>query len=79
MKDGIIAKIAMQTGNNYADAYKNMQAPGIRTLWEKDWLSIVSGKQALYHALAEYHQSLIAKASGAIGEELSRLKVSIIN
>ncbi|EDV20985.1 uncharacterized protein TRIADDRAFT_38299 [Trichoplax adhaerens] len=74
MKDGIVAKIAMQTGNNYADAFKNMQTPGVRALWEKDWLPMVSGKQAMYHAVAEYHQALVAKASGAIGEELARLK-----
>ena len=31
----------------------------VRNLWEKDWLAIVSGKQALYNGIAQYHQSRV--------------------
>ena len=33
------------------------------------------GKQAAYHSLAEYHQSLLAKENKEFGEEIARLKV----
>jgi hypothetical protein len=35
----------------------------VRTLWDKDWISIVSGKQALYNAIAQFHQSRVCNAS----------------
>lgn len=34
----------------------------------------VASKQAAYHALAEYHQSLVAKDTKDVGEELVRLR-----
>jgi len=36
----------------------------------------VAGKQAAYHGLAEYYQSLVCKADKSVGEEISRLEVS---
>lgn len=36
----------------------------------------VAGKQAAYHGLTEYYQSLVCKADKSIGEEISRLEVS---
>lgn len=45
-------------------------------IWDKqDWISSVSSKQASYHALAEYHQSQLAKENKDFGEEIARLKV----
>jgi len=36
----------------------------------------VAGKQAAYHGLAEYYQSLVCKADKCVGEEIARLEVS---
>jgi len=36
----------------------------------------VAGKQAAYHGLAEYYQSLVCKADKRVGEEIARLEVS---
>ncbi|OWA53599.1 Programmed cell death 6-interacting protein [Hypsibius exemplaris] len=74
MKDAVIAKLAAQTEDYYADAMKQMQRDNIRMCWEKDWISIIACKQAGYHAIAEYYQSLVHKANKEIGEELARLK-----
>lgn len=37
----------------------------------------IAGKQAAFHAIAEYYQSLVSKANKAIGEELAWLQVSL--
>lgn len=42
----------------------------------QDWVSNVAGKQAAYHALAEYHQAMVAKEKKEFGEEIARLTVS---
>ena len=101
MKDAIIAKVAAQCEDLYAEALKQMQKETVRTLWDKvvllsyyhsspqysslfltfsffykDWLPLVAGKQAAYHGLAEYHQSLVAKSQKNVGEELARLTVN---
>jgi hypothetical protein len=36
----------------------------------------VAGKQAAYHGLTEYYQSLVSKADKSVGEEIARLEVS---
>lgn len=73
MRDLVIAKIAAQCDDLYADALKQMQKDSVRSLWDRDWIPIVAAKQAVYHALAEYHQSLVAKSQKNVGEELARL------
>ena len=44
----------------------------------QDWLSSVSSKQAAYHAVAEYYQSMVSKESKEFGEEIARLKVGLL-
>ncbi|XP_055343943.1 programmed cell death 6-interacting protein-like [Paramacrobiotus metropolitanus] len=77
MKDGVIAKVAAQTEDYYADAMKLMQRESIRMCWEKDWLNIIACKQAGYHAIAEYYQALVHKANKEVGEEVARLKQAL--
>jgi len=77
MKDNIIAKLAAHADDLFAEVMKVMQKENVRTLWDKDWLPIVSGKQALYNGLAQYHQSKVCNAAKSIGEEISRLQYSI--
>ena len=35
LKDNIIAKIAMQAADLYADAYSNMQVGSVKQMWDK--------------------------------------------
>merc|ERR1719470_706833 len=61
----------------FAQVMKVMQKESVRTLWDKDWLSVVSGKQALYNGLSQFHQSKVCNAGKNIGEEISRLQYSL--
>ncbi|XP_054710017.1 programmed cell death 6-interacting protein-like [Uloborus diversus] len=74
MKDGIIAKVASRAEELYSDALKLMQKESVHHLWEKDWITVVSGKQAGFQALAEYYQSLVCKSKKDFGEEIARLQ-----
>ena len=77
MKDNIVAKLSAHADDLFADVLKNMQKEEVRNLWDKDWLAVVSGKQALYNGIAQYHQSRVCNADKAIGEEISRLQYAM--
>jgi len=77
MKDSIVAKLAKHADDLFADVLKNMQKESVRSLWDKDWVPVVSGKQALYNGLAQYHQSRKCNADKAVGEEISRLQYAL--
>lgn len=74
MKDAVVAKLCSQAEELYAEVLKTFQKEFLRHLWDKDWIPTVAGKQAAYHALAEYYQSLVCKSSKQIGEEIARLE-----
>lgn len=77
MKDLIIAKLCCQCEEMYSETLKMLQKDSIRTLWEKDWISIAAGKQAGFHALTLFFSSLVAKAKQAVGEEISLLQKAV--
>lgn len=77
MKDPVVAKLAGHADDLYADVLKNMQKESVRTLWDKDWIPVVSGKQALYNGIAQFHQARVCNANKAIGEEISRLQYTV--
>ena len=77
MKDNIVAKLAGHADDLFAEVMKLMQKESVRTLWDKDWLPIISGKQALYNGLSQFHQSKVCNAAKSIGEEISRLQYSL--
>ncbi|KAK2160065.1 hypothetical protein LSH36_141g09036 [Paralvinella palmiformis] len=74
MKPAVTAKLAHQCSDLYAEAMKLLQLDSIRGLWPKDWIPNVASKQASYHALAEYYQSLVHKEKKEFGEEIARLR-----
>ena len=43
----------------------------------QEWIPNVAGKQAAYHAMAEYHQAMVAQEKKEFGEEIARLQVLI--
>ncbi|KAG7213531.1 hypothetical protein KM043_002792 [Ampulex compressa] len=73
MKDGIVARLASQAEELYADALKLFQKEIFRAFWDKEWVPLIAGKQAGYRAVAEFHQSLVCKSNKSIGEEIARL------
>lgn len=56
MKDQIVAKLCVSCEELFAIAMKNMQRDTVRGNWDGDWLPNVSGKQAIYNGLAQYHR-----------------------
>ncbi len=70
------SKLAMQCSDFYADALKNLQHDNLQDL-QKAWLSAIEGKQALFHALAEFHKAQKNVADQNVGEALARLTKSI--
>jgi len=74
MKPVMVAKLAMQCSDLYADALKLLQLETIKSLWPKDWVNAAAGKQAAQHAIAEFYQSMLAKDGKEFGEEIARLR-----
>lgn len=77
MKELIIAKLCCQCEEMYSDTLRLLQKDSIRTLWDKDWIPSVAGKQAGFHALTMFYHSLVSKSKKAVGEEISRLQKSV--
>ncbi|KAG5322964.1 PDC6I protein, partial [Pseudoatta argentina] len=77
MKDGIIARLAAQAEELYADTLKLFQKEIFRAFWDKEWVPLIAGKQAGYRAMAEFYQSLVCKNNKSIGEEIARLEHAV--
>ena len=75
MRDFIVSKLAAQCSDYYADAMKAIQNDQLKEI-QKTWLPILAGKQALYHAMSEYHKAEHENNEKNIGECLARLTVS---
>ncbi|KAI4487732.1 hypothetical protein M0802_011878 [Mischocyttarus mexicanus] len=77
MKEVIIAKLAAQAEELYADALKLFQKEIFRTFWDKEWVPLIAGKQAGYRAMMEFYQSLVCKNNKSIGEEIARVEHAV--
>lgn len=77
MKDPVIAKLASQTEEMYADVLKAMQKDSLKALWDKDWIPLIAGKQAGFHGLTMLYQSSVYSATRKIGEAIAALQKSV--
>ncbi len=69
----------MQCADLYSEALSNMQVTSIKGQWEKGWVPIVAAKSQYFHAVAQQHLGLVAKANKSFGESVARLKVSTVH
>ncbi|XP_049798045.1 programmed cell death 6-interacting protein isoform X2 [Schistocerca nitens] len=74
MKDAVVAKLSAQCEELYAEVMKLFQKELLHALWDRDWLPTVAGKQAAYHGISQYYQSLVCKSNKSVGEEIARLE-----
>ncbi|KAF6206279.1 hypothetical protein GE061_017508 [Apolygus lucorum] len=77
MKDAVIAKLCAQCTEFYAEAMVALQKDSVRNIIDKDWVPLIAGKQAAFIGLAHYFQSIVAKNSKHMGEEIARLQKAL--
>jgi programmed cell death 6-interacting protein len=77
IKDLLVAKIAMQCSDLYAEAYSNMQVGTVKGMWEKGWLATASAKQAYFHCVAQHRMGLVAQSNKNHGEAVARMKRAV--
>lgn len=76
MKDAVVAKLAAHCEDLYGDCAKIFQKEPHKGLFDREWTSLILGKQAAYQGIAYLYQSLVCKANKAVGEEITWLTVS---
>ena len=75
MKDAIVAKLAAQCDEYNSEALKLMQRVVVRSMWDREWLPKITGKQSACQAIAQYYQGRVCNAKKSVGEEIARLQV----
>ncbi|XP_003747646.1 programmed cell death 6-interacting protein [Galendromus occidentalis] len=78
-KDSLLAQVASQCEDLYADALKLMSRDHLRCIFEKDWFTVLGIKEHAFKAVTHYHKALQARADKEVGEELARLQVALEN
>ncbi|XP_065157108.1 programmed cell death 6-interacting protein-like, partial [Atheta coriaria] len=73
MKDAVVAKLAAHCEDLYGDCAKIFQKEPHKGLFDREWTSLILGKQAAYQGIAYLYQSLVCKANKAVGEEITWL------
>jgi programmed cell death 6-interacting protein len=76
-KDAVIAELSSQCDELYAEALKLFQNKLLMPLWDKKWIPTLAAKQAAYHGLSQYYQSLVCRANESVGEEIARLEPAL--
>ncbi|KAJ3037268.1 Rhophilin, Rho GTPase binding protein [Rhizophlyctis rosea] len=73
MKDGIVAKLAMQAADFYESANETATAAGV---FDKAWTTQLQVKKYHFIAAAQYRKSVESQNAGKYGEEIARLQIA---
>lgn len=73
IKDGMIAKLALATGQMYESAKEMGEGLGIGSIYGKALGAFLLGKAVYYKSLAQFRKSSEAFSANRYGEEISRL------
>jgi len=76
-KDSIISKLARHADLLYTETITLMQKETVKSLWDKSWFSVVTGKQAMYSGLVQLYQARVCRADKTIGQEIARLQLAV--
>ncbi|CAK1543724.1 unnamed protein product [Leptosia nina] len=76
MKDSMVAKVCSQCEELYTDSLRSMQKDSLKHLWEREWISTVTTKQATFRGLTHYYQAKVCHENKAVGEEIARLQLA---
>ncbi|XP_048881865.1 programmed cell death 6-interacting protein-like [Brienomyrus brachyistius] len=76
MRDAIVAKLATQAADFYADASKHSQHKDglMKYFYFQEVLPVLAAKQYVMQATAQYRQATVAKQQKKFGEEIARLQ-----
>lgn len=78
-RDVLLAQVASQCEELYADTSKLMNREQLRSLWDREWFTVVQMKEAAFRGVTQYHKALAARADKNVGEELARLQIALDN
>lgn len=73
IKDGMIAKLSLATGQMYENARELGEGLGIGSIYGKNLDAFLLGKATFYKSLAQFRKSTESSAASRFGEEISRL------
>ncbi|KAJ8724698.1 hypothetical protein PYW08_016172 [Mythimna loreyi] len=76
MKESMVAKVCAQADELYTDALRAMQKEQLKSLWERDWLTVMQSKQLMFRGLAQLYQAGVCRANKSVGEEIARLQLA---
>ncbi|XP_022826361.1 apoptosis-linked gene 2-interacting protein X 1 [Spodoptera litura] len=76
MKESMVAKVCAHCDELYTDALRAMNKEQLKALWDRDWLHVMTSKQAAFRGLAQLYQSQVCHANKAVGEEIARLQLA---
>ena len=74
MKEGTLAKLAMQAATFYGLAYEIAQET---VIFDRSWLSHMQGKHFHFCCVAQYYKSIEAEANGKYGEQVAWLQAAV--
>ena len=56
MNNNTIANLAGNTDDLFLEVLNSMEKTSVKSVWDKNWFSNISGKQAFYRGLSQFYK-----------------------